>query len=42
MSVSQKELISEIKKQGADFIYFVDISHLEERQNKGFPTAILS
>lgn len=41
MSVIQRELIAEIEKQGADFIYFVDISHLEEKQNKGFPTAIL-
>ncbi len=35
------ELITEIEKQGADFIYFVDISNLEEKQNKGYSTAIL-
>lgn len=30
-----------LKNQGADFIYFVDISRLPEKQNKGFPNAIL-
>ena len=37
----QKELLTEIEKQDVDFIYFVDISHLTDIQNKGFSTAIL-
>lgn len=37
----QYELQVEIKKQGIDFIHFVDISHLTKEQNKGYPTAIL-
>ena len=37
----QEELLSEIEKQGVDFIYFVDISHLTHIQNKGYSTAIL-
>ncbi|SHF32409.1 hypothetical protein SAMN05444274_104425 [Mariniphaga anaerophila] len=37
----QEELLVEIKNQGADFIHFVDISHLSGEQNKGYPTAIL-
>ena len=37
----QKELLSEIEKQGVDFIYFVDISHLTHKQSKGYSTAIL-
>ncbi len=37
----QKELLTEIKKQDVDFIYFVDISHLTMEQNKGYPIAIL-
>ena len=37
----QKELLTEIEKQGVDFIYFVDISHLTDKQNKGYSTAIL-
>lgn len=38
---SQKELLTEIKKQGVDFICFVDISHLTDEKNKGYSTAIL-
>ncbi len=30
----QKELLTQIEKQGVDFIYFVDISHLTDKQNK--------
>ena len=37
----QKELLTEIEKQDVDYIYFVDISHLTDKQNKGFSTAIL-
>jgi len=37
----QKELLTEIEKQGIDFIYFVDISHLTHKQSKGYSTAIL-
>jgi epoxyqueuosine reductase len=37
----QKELLTEIEKQDVDFIYFVDISHLTDIQNKGYSTAIL-
>ena len=35
------ELIAELRKQGADFVYFVDISNLAYNQNKGFPVALL-
>ena len=37
----QKELLTEIEKQGVDFIFFVDILHLTDKQNKGYSTAIL-
>jgi epoxyqueuosine reductase len=37
----QKELLTEIEKQGVDFIYFVNISHLTDKQSKGYSTAIL-
>jgi epoxyqueuosine reductase QueG len=37
----QNKLKDEIKLQGADFMHFVDISHLPKEQNKGFPIAIL-
>lgn len=36
-----KEIVSELVKRGADRILFVDISKLPQRQNKGFPNAIL-
>lgn len=38
---SQKELLTEIEKQGVDFVYFVDISHLSYNQSKGYSTAII-
>lgn len=34
-------LQNELTCRGADFIKFVDISHLPKKQNKGFPNAIL-
>ncbi len=37
----EHELITELKNQGADFVYFVDISHLSAEQNKRYPIAIL-
>ncbi len=37
----ENELKIEIEKQGADFIYFVDISQLPVEQNRKFPRAIL-
>ena len=37
----QDMLQTEIKKQGADFMHFVDISQLPVEQRKGYPTAIL-
>jgi len=35
------EIITELKKQGADFVHFVDISHLPPEKNKHFPVAII-
>ena len=35
------ELESELKTLGADFVKFVDISLLSNKQNKGYPNAIL-
>jgi epoxyqueuosine reductase len=37
----EEELRIEIKKQGIDFLHFVDMSHLPKEQNKAYPTAIL-
>lgn len=37
----QKGLLAVIEKLGVDFIYFVDISHLTDKQSKGYSTAIL-
>lgn len=31
----------ELKQHGIEFIYFVDISGLPQRQNRGFPSAVL-
>lgn len=35
------ELISELKKRGADFIKIVDISKLPEKENRGYNKAVL-
>jgi len=35
------DLTNELKRRGADFVYFVDVSHLAEVQNKGYAHAIL-
>ena len=35
------ELKSELKTLGADFVYLVDISKLSNKQNQGYPNAIL-
>jgi epoxyqueuosine reductase QueG len=37
----EDELISELKNQGADFVYFVDVSKLSNEQNKQYSNAIL-
>lgn len=37
----EHKLKTQLFDQGADFIYFVDISHLSEEQNKGYANAIL-
>lgn len=39
--VLNAEIEFEIKKQGADFVHFVDISKLPEEKNKNFLSAIL-
>lgn len=39
--VLNAELEQEIKKRGADFVHFVDVSQLAVEQNKGYPSAIL-
>lgn len=41
MNLFQEELLIEIKAQGVDFVYFVDISHLTGEQNRGFDIAVL-
>jgi len=37
----ENDINSHLKKQGVDFIHFIDVSDLGKEQNKGFPTAIL-
>ena len=37
----QEELEDELKKQGADFVHFANISTLQNEQNKNFPYSIL-
>jgi len=37
----QNEIIAYLKNQGADIVRFVDISKLHNKQNQGYPTAIL-
>ena len=37
----EQELKTELFSQGAEFIYFIDISQLSEAQNKGYANAIL-
>lgn len=34
-------IANELKQQGIEFIHFVDISGLAEKQNRGFSSAIL-
>lgn len=36
-----KDIIAELKKQGVDFIRFVDVSRMHQEQNKGLPNAVL-
>ena len=36
-----KEIENELKKSRVDFVHFVDISKLTNRQNRGLPCAIL-
>lgn len=40
MSLENK-ITSILKSEGADFVHFVDISHLSSVQNNGYPNAIL-
>lgn len=37
----QNEIITELRKQGAKFVYFVDISELPQEQHRGYRTAIV-
>jgi len=37
----EREIKTELKSQGADFVYFVDVSQLSNKQNKQYPNAIL-
>ena len=37
----QNEIITELKRKGADFVHFANISQLSKKQNKGLPNAIL-
>lgn len=37
----EPEVTKELNDQGADFVFFVDISHLSAGQNRRYPTAIL-
>ncbi|MCF8358499.1 MAG: hypothetical protein K9H26_07050 [Prolixibacteraceae bacterium] len=37
----EEEIIIELKKHGAGFHYFIDVSHIAETQNKGYPAAVL-
>lgn len=37
----QEELSRELYKQGADWVHFVDVSQLSDKQNKAFTSAIL-
>jgi len=37
----EAELTSELKNQGADFVYFVDISQLSDEKNKEYSCAVL-
>ena len=41
MDQIQNKLISVIKKQGVDFVHFVDVSSFKYEQSKGYSTAIL-
>ena len=36
-----KEVENELKKSRVDFVHFVDISKLTNKQNRGLPCAIL-
>jgi len=37
----ENEIKDDLLNKGADFVYFVDISHLSYKQNRGLPNAIL-
>ncbi len=37
----ESELITDLNKQGTDFVRFVDISRISASQNKGYPAAVL-
>ncbi|MDH8702501.1 epoxyqueuosine reductase [Dysgonomonadaceae bacterium PH5-43] len=41
MSSFNETITNELKQQGIEFIHFVDISGLAEKQNRGFSSAIL-
>ena len=37
----ENEIVFELKNKGADFVYFVDISELSSKQNRGYSKALL-
>ena len=41
MKYLNQEIENELKNQGAELIRFVGISHLDEKQNRQLPTAIV-
>ncbi len=41
MQYLNQEIENELKNQGAELIRFVNISHLDEKQNRQLPTAIV-
>ncbi|MDR2084482.1 MAG: 4Fe-4S dicluster domain-containing protein [Bacteroidales bacterium] len=41
MSLLNETVTNELKQHGIEFIYFVDISGLAEKQNRGFSSAVL-
>ncbi|WP_291530027.1 epoxyqueuosine reductase [Bacteroides sp. UBA939] len=41
MIISNETITNELKQHGIEFIYFVDISDLAQKQNRGFSSAVL-
>ena len=42
MQYLNQEIENELKNQGAELIRFVNISHLDEKQNRQLPPAIVT